>query len=569
MRLTFRLKLTLLACVVAIVPLVTVGWIVNDINREALQDTNRQLLQSVVVNLVTSLQSTVTDGDRGLLAVASALDRKPEERDAIVEAALDTQTVIRQLAIYDASGAKVVELENARKLSPPPLPAKLVGKPTPDGTVHYGEVAFVGDQAFVLRSVTTKDGQFTVAAYLSLAPVAQRCLELVSANFFTGQLTMATADRRIVVDSVGERIGTTVDARSFDVLGGAETALAGNDIYVIHDGERPDGTKVTGAVRRVGNTPFMVLVERPYREVYASIATVQRIVFGSVIAAILIAAVAGILLARRMTRPIAALVDYAGQLAQRHWDRKVTIRSTDELGVLGNALENAATELAASEVAIQKEHAIRSDLGRYLPGQLVDQIVKRERSLALGGERREITVLFADVVGFTPLAEREAAETVVTLLNELFSILTEIVFRHGGTVDKFVGDCVMAVWGATEDQPDHPKRAIAAARDMQRWLEVANELWQAQHGITIELAIGVHTGDAVVGNFGSETRMEFTAIGDVVNVAARLESIARPNQILSTIATRSRLSADPEFVSLGVRPLIGKSQPIELFEVRT
>ncbi len=568
MRLSFRLKLTLLACVVAIVPVATVGFLVNDVNREALQDTNRQLLDSVIANLATSLETTVAEGDRVLIASASALDRPPEERDAIVEAALDTQGVIGQLAIYDAGGVKVVELDATRTFEPPPLPAKLADRPTATGVVRYGDIAFVGGQAYVHRAVTTRDARFTIAAYVTLAPVAKRGIELGLAQVPTGQLAMATVDRELVVDSLGERIGATISGDDFGVLAGAESALANNNIYIVNDADRADGTRVTGAVRRVADTPFVVMVERPYREVYRSIATVQKLVFGSVIAAILVAAAAGILLARRMTRPIAALVDFAGELAKRRFDSKVTVRSTDEIGVLGDALETAATELAASDKAIKKELAIRSDLGRYLPNQLVDQIVKRERSLALGGERREISVLFADVVGFTPLAEREAAETVVKLLNELFSILTEIVFRHGGTVDKFVGDCVMAVWGTSGDQPDHPQRAIAAARDMQRWLEVANELWHDQHGITIELAIGVHTGDAVVGNFGSETRMEFTAIGDVVNVAARLEAIARPNQILSTIATRARLADDTDFVSLGVRPLIGKAQPIELFEVR-
>ncbi len=565
MRLGFRLKLTLLACVVAIVPLITVGWIVNDINREALQDTNRQLLDSVIASLSSTLETVISEGDRTLIASASALDRPSEERDAIVEAALDTQSVIKHLAIYDATGAKAVEVDSSLKFEPPALPAKLL----PHGaTTKFGEVAFAGGGGYVLRSVSTRDGKYTVAAYISLAPVARRGIELGLAHLSQGQLAVATTDRRIVVDSLGERIGSTLTDDSFGVLRGAEQSFVNNNIGIVNDADRADGTRVTGAVKRVPETPFVVMVERPYKEVYASIATVQRIVFGSVIAAILVAAAAGILLARRMTRPITALVDYAGELAHRRFDRRVTIRATDELGVLGDALENAASQLAESDRTILKEQAIRSDLGRYLPGKLVEQIVARERSLALGGQRREITVLFADVVGFTPLAEREAAETVVTLLNELFSILTEVVFRHNGTVDKFVGDCVMAVWGATEDQPDHPQRAIAAARDMQRWLEVANELWQAQYNITIELAIGVHTGDAVVGNFGSETRMEFTAIGDVVNVAARLEAIARPNQILSTIMTRSRLADDPDFISLGVRPLIGKAQPIELFEVR-
>jgi adenylate cyclase len=314
--------------------------------------------------------------------------------------------------------------------------------------------------------------------------------------------------------------------------------------------------------------PYTVVVALPYAVVYHSIASVRRVVVVAVLVAIAIAIAAGVLLARRMTRPIAALVAFAHDLSQRRFDQRVTVRSYDELGLLGDALERAARDLQASEIQIREEQAIRGDLRRYLPAPLVDQIVERKRSLALGGERREISVLFADVVGFTPLAERQSAETVVALLNELFTILTEIVFRHGGTVDKFIGDCVMAVWGASELQPDHAERAVAAARDMQRWRQVGNEMWRERYGVEIELAIGVNSGEAIVGNFGSETRMEFTAIGDVVNVAARLEAIARPNQILATAATHSRVEDKRDWASLGVRPIVGKAQPIELYEVR-
>jgi adenylate cyclase len=156
----------------------------------------------------------------------------------------------------------------------------------------------------------------------------------------------------------------------------------------------------------------------------------------------------------------------------------------------------------------------------------------------------------------------------VTILNQLFTILTEIVFRHGGTVDKFIGDCVMAFWGAPDDQADHAARAVAAAEDMQSWIEAGNEDWQRSYGVTIRLAIGVHTGEAVVGNFGSETRMEYTAIGDTVNVAARLEAIARPQQILVSEATRQAAGDDFEYVALGSRQVAGKSEAVELYEVR-
>ena len=156
----------------------------------------------------------------------------------------------------------------------------------------------------------------------------------------------------------------------------------------------------------------------------------------------------------------------------------------------------------------------------------------------------------------------------MAILNQLFTILTEIVFRHAGTVDKFIGDCVMAFWGAPEDQPDHAARAVATAEDMLRWLDVGNEAWQAQYGVTIHLAIGIHTGEAVVGNFGSETRMEYTCIGDTVNVAARLEALARPQQILASRATRDAADG-ADYIPLGTHQVPGRVEPLELFEVAT
>lgn len=567
MRASFRLKLTLLAVAVAIVPLIAIGYIVSDVNHQALTDSNRQLLDAVVGNLANTADSTIAEADMSLIAIASALDRQPDERAAVVEAALDVATVIHEVAIYDHEGVEITKVENNRPLQVPALPARVA--PESPGVARFGSVEFAGGEAVVLRALTTRDGKRTVAAYVALRTLAKRTIDIALVHLPAGDVAVLGPDGRAIADSRGERVGRPLDDGDFGVLRGIElTALTTRNIYVAADAERSDGTRVVGVLHRIDGTPFTIVVELPYRVVYHSIASVRRLVAVAVAGAIAIAVLAGVLLARRMTRPIRALVDYAGELAKRRFDRKVAVRATDELGVLGSALESAASELAASDQAIRKELAIRSDLGRYLPTELVDDIVARKRSLALGGERREVTVLFADVVGFTPLAEREAAETVVTILNELFTILTEIVFRHGGTVDKFIGDCVMAVWGASADQPDHAARAIAAARDMQRWLEVGNEMWQDRFKLSIELAIGVHTGDAVVGNFGSESRMAFTAIGDVVNVAARLESIARPNQILSTIITRRKLADDPDWISLGVRPIIGKAQPIELFEVR-
>jgi adenylate cyclase len=268
----------------------------------------------------------------------------------------------------------------------------------------------------------------------------------------------------------------------------------------------------------------------------------------------------------RLARPVQALVTYAGDLANRRWDRRIALHTGDELEELAVAMSGAAAQLQESEERIARERRLRGELGRYLPAQLVDKLAKGDQDLALGGEQRTITVLFADVASFTSLVERKSPEEVATILNQLFTILTEVVFHHGGTVDKFIGDCVMAFWGAPAPAADHAARAVAAAEAMLRWLELGNEAWQAQHGVTLHLSIGVHSGPAVVGNFGSESRMEYTAVGDTVNIAARLEALARPQQILVSSATRDAAPA-ADCVAAGTYSVPGRREPLELHEV--
>ncbi|MCZ7685597.1 MAG: hypothetical protein M5U28_45190 [Sandaracinaceae bacterium] len=299
---------------------------------------------------------------------------------------------------------------------------------------------------------------------------------------------------------------------------------------------------------------------------YASLAHMRAIVLWAIALALVVALAASFLLARRLAAPIARLVAFTKELAARRFDARVSLDTGDELAVLGDALSDAAAELGASEARAREEMAIRADLGRYLPAELVEAIIRREQSMELGGRRTAITVLFADVVAFTPLSDRLPPEQVVALLNELFTLLTEAVFRHGGTVDKFVGDCVMALFGAPAPAEDHARRAVACARDMLRFCESANVGWKERFGVEVQLAIGINSGDAVVGNVGSRERIEYTAIGDVVNVAARLETIARPQQILISAATAEQVREDFELSAIGAREVPGRTAPVELWE---
>jgi class 3 adenylate cyclase len=278
----------------------------------------------------------------------------------------------------------------------------------------------------------------------------------------------------------------------------------------------------------------------------------------------------GAWLGARTTRPIAGLVALTRAYAARQFAVRSTVRTGDELEALGGAMESMADTLVASEREVGRLARVENDLSRYLPAEVAQAVAQGRASLALGGDRRRVTVLFADVVAFTAFAEHAPPEKVVAFLNELFTVLTEVVFRHGGMVDKFIGDCVMAVWGAGSvalDDEGQRRAALETAEDMHRFVEASAPEWRERYGIDVSLGIGVHTGDALLGNLGSETRMEYTAIGDVVNVAARLESLARGAQTLVTAEVTAGMSGDFTFSPLGPHALRGKRAPVDIFEV--
>ncbi|HEY4244545.1 MAG TPA: adenylate/guanylate cyclase domain-containing protein [Kofleriaceae bacterium] len=556
---SFRLKVTLIAALLAAVPLVVVGLVADRVNKRGLADANGELLALATKTVGDELRVWENDTTVRIVTAAQTLadPNTPGDR---------AQLVWTQLAplggtcgIFDANNQLVEQNPRESRISL----AKLAPHVAVD-TVEFTRADSPG--VVVTTAVRGAAATWSIACVL---PVPKRVVDTVrdlGAGSLAGYtVLLVDSGQRILADATGEREGQLITRDMVGIYGDLQGHALEHSFALRGEYHRGDDTRVVGMVATLA-PPFALITEAPEAEVYESLTSVRRLVLVATLVAIAIALVAGILLARQVTKPIKRLVDYAGDLAQRRFASRVTVHTRDELGVLGLAMQGAADSLAESEAQIRKEQAIRTDLGRYLPEKLVDQIVARERDVTLGGQRREVTVMFADVVGFTPLAERQPAETVVTMLNELFTILTEIVFRHGGTVDKFIGDCVMAIWGAPDDQPDHASRALAAARDMQAWLDAGNESWSARFGFTVELAIGVNTGEAVVGNFGSETRMEYTAIGDAVNVAARLESIARPNQILASKATASR-APHVKTRSLGVRALAGKAEPVELFEV--
>lgn len=211
---------------------------------------------------------------------------------------------------------------------------------------------------------------------------------------------------------------------------------------------------------------------------------------------------------------------------------------------------------------------VESTFKRYVAPQVVDKIIKDGMdNIELGGKKTDIACLFVDIRGFTPMSEALSPEEVVGILNEYLSLTSSCIFSNNGTLDKFIGDATMAIFNAPLPLDDYIFKAVKTAMDIARGSEELSKKLLEKFGKTISFGIGVNCGPAVVGNIGTQKRMDYTAIGDTVNTAARLESNAKPGQVLISRNVYDALNGRVEATSIGEIPLKGKSHGVEVFIV--
>jgi adenylate cyclase len=215
----------------------------------------------------------------------------------------------------------------------------------------------------------------------------------------------------------------------------------------------------------------------------------------------------------------------------------------------------------------KQKNYITKQFGRYISPELVKEIAASDQEIKLGGISKELTVLFLDVRGFTPLSEKLQPEEVVGFLNMMFDLITERALENHGTIDKFIGDAAMILFNAPLDVQNHEYYAVKAAFDIQQGMKKVREDVQEKYGVTIAVGIGINTGQVVVGNIGSYLRVDYTAIGDNVNTAARIESNTQPNQVLVSEATYERTKDNFEYNYVGEKMMKGKSVGIKVYEV--
>jgi adenylate cyclase len=272
--------------------------------------------------------------------------------------------------------------------------------------------------------------------------------------------------------------------------------------------------------------------------------------------------VAGLVFVSLLVGPIRRLRAGVERFTAGDLTVRIPPTTRDEIGELTTAF-NAMGE------ALQQKQRIQSAFGRYVSDYVLTQLLEGPDGADLAGVEREVTIMFADVRRFTALSEGMKARDVVSLLNGVFELVAARILAHGGTIDKFIGDSVMAYFGAPVSQPDHAARAVRAALDVQLALAERKlcDDTPEEHSAFLEVGIGIHTGPVVVGNIGTDRRSDFTAIGDAVNVASRLEKLARSGEILISEAVQRRVRGVVSLRFEGERQLSGRQEPVHVYAV--
>lgn len=308
-----------------------------------------------------------------------------------------------------------------------------------------------------------------------------------------------------------------------------------------------------------------------------TIGAIRRTVFvstaGLTLGAAFMLALVGVGVGRSVRGPLASLIEAAAAVSEGAFHTRLGLRRDDEFGVVGRHFDRMAAGLAEREV-------IRDTFGRYVSPEVARQVLASADGPKLGGEERVVTVLFSDLRGYSTICEGLGASEVVALLNRYLAGMQEVIDAHDGVVIEFLGDAILAVFGAPVPQPDHAEKAVRCATEMRARLAALNVTWEReglasswqQVGLdALRHRIGVHSGTVVAGNLGSATRVKYAVIGDTVNIAARLEQLNKElgTEILLSGDTLDQLPGDlvARVSDRGEIRIKGRAEPVRVHEV--
>ncbi|HSX03677.1 MAG TPA: adenylate/guanylate cyclase domain-containing protein [Rhabdochlamydiaceae bacterium] len=301
---------------------------------------------------------------------------------------------------------------------------------------------------------------------------------------------------------------------------------------------------------------WLITIIVPLNDFFADMIRTQTEVALISIVILILAGIIVVYVSKKISTPIVVLAGEIDKIRQLDLESKLRVKSNiKEIQIMDSSIAAMRSALAS--------------FGRYVPKEIVKQLILKEDEIVLGGEKKEITVFFSDIAGFTSIAETVPTDLLMSLLTDYFGPLSKIILENGGTIDKYIGDSIMAFWNAPLDVPDHPIKACQTALLCGVSLRALNQRLKEQNKPQLPTRIGINTGKAFIGNIGTPVRMNYTAIGDVVNIAERLEQIAKEYHVAIVISDDLYQKTKEKFL---VRPLDhvavkGRKEKIKIYEL--
>lgn len=289
-----------------------------------------------------------------------------------------------------------------------------------------------------------------------------------------------------------------------------------------------------------------------------------RTIVSITILMVILGIVSAFFISKRISRPIKDLVEGSRQISQGNHQFRFNECRTDELGQLMGSLNTM------NEGLLRKEQ-VEQTLSRYVSPNVAGTLMDDMKKVRLGGTHVEATVLFADICGFTSISEELEPVKINNLLNDYFTLIDGVAGKHGGHIDKYIGDCAMILFGAPHPDKEHALNAVKCAVEIQQLIREFNHRRRKQETVTVEFSIGINSGTMLAGNMGSEKRMEYTVVGNAVNLASRLSSVATAGQIIVTRELHDTHELDAFFKTSqsNVIRLRNKSEPVEIWQIES
>lgn len=425
------------------------------------------------------------------------------------------------------------------------------------GDVEIRNSSLEGGAPLLTVGIPLAKDDYGNVTYIAVSDIRLARLQKVFGNISEREMYLVDKEGNLLAHPSEERVFRSESMVAIPIV---EAAIKSQFKQAEKNYSTPSGEAFTGAYTKTSLGPTVVAVasERVILEAARQVQKESFYVAGRVLSVALFAI---FVFSITLTAPIEKLVEITSRVAKGQFDKKSDIHSRDEVGQLGQAFDHMIEGL-------QERDKVKNMLNKFHGSSVAEDLLKGD--LALGGTKKEVTVFFSDIRDFTKFSEGHTPEEVVDMLNEYFQIMVGIINRNNGIVDKFIGDAIMAVWGAPTPHEDDAVNAVGACVQMRQALEKLNEARTERGQVPIKIGIGLHRGFAISGTIGSDERMEYTVIGDAVNQAARIEASTKAfgTDLLLSDSLAEDVKHKYIIEEAGKAEVKGKSKPLTMFKVR-